>query len=162
MTIFLKIKLKLEFSRRNNLALVQGGMYIDEISLIKVPDIPSTTTTSSTTSTTIQVETPEPITDISFSPDWITHDELISTSKTSTLSPITVTPITPVFNCNFDQTNAINTVCGGINYQLVTGSVPAYGVLNNDPIYFGTLLSHVTDIKSISTNISIKINIYFN
>ena len=127
-------------------------MYIDEISLIKVPDVPETTTTSTSTSTTeaIPVETFEPITDLSFSPDWVTKEESSSTSKTSTVNPTTSIATKPVFYCNFDQSNVISSQCGGSVFQLVSGSTPAYGVLNTDVIYFGTLLSHVTDIKSIS------------
>lgn len=104
-------------------------MYIDEILLIKVPNIPETTTFSTSTTSIKPIETIEPITDMS------------STSST---------PLKPAFYCNFDQTNVLSTECGGLAYQLVSGSVPAYGVLNTDPIYFGALLSHVTDIKSIS------------
>lgn len=151
----------MEFSRRTSLTLVQGGMYIDEISLIKVPDVPETTTTLTSTSTTepIPVETFEPVTDLSFSPDWVTKEELSSTSKTSTVSPTTTTATKPVFYCNFDQSNILGAQCGGSVYQLTSGSTPAYGVLNTDPIYFGALLSHVTDIKSIS---KLRLSLNFN
>ena len=145
------MQIKLEFSRRTALSFVQGGMYIDEISLMKVPDVPETTTTSTSTSTKqpILVETIEPVTDISFSPDFMTKEESSSTTKTSTVS-LSPTTTKPVFYCNFDQSNIVGSQCGGSLFQLVSGPTPAYGVLNTDSIYFGTLLSHVTDIKSIS------------
>ena len=59
-----------------------------------------------------------------------------------------------IFSCNFDQSTILAAQCGGSIGQIGFGTITPT-IVTNEALTIGTLVTSITDVKSISTSIQL-------